>query len=218
MSLATKLFGRNRVSGQPAELEANQFSELLVSHGLPQFTEMTRRGRGYSCTTETPFTTVAALPTTTAALEIYNNSSSANPLVLVVVDLYAFQLLATAAVQSYSVWGMVTTQKAAPSVAALELYSLSGKPAIIPTAASPVIPAVGTTIVANGWRPFDNPQPFGLAAATPGASWCAPVNGKLLVPPGCALCVTVVGSLATASSFHCGATFYLEPVTMASMI
>ena len=42
------------------------------------------------------------------------------------------------------------------------------------------------------------------AAATPGNGWHAEVNGRLIVPPGASLCVTVAGSLATASSFQEG--------------
>lgn len=205
------------VEGSDFPLALNEKNEQIVAHGLPQFTEMTRKGNGWSVTTETAFAPVAALPTTTARLELFNNSSPSNPYVMVVADLYAFQLLSTAATQTYSIWAMVTTQKAAPTVAALELYSLSGKPQITPTAASPVIPAVDTTVVANGWRPYGSVQAWGTAAATPGNAWSAPVDGKILVPPLCSLCIVVVGSIATASSFHAGASFYLEPLTVPTL-
>src|SRR3990167_6418266 len=118
-------------SGDERAVNLNEYDEVLVAHGFPRYTEMSRRGRGYTCITETLFDPVAAVPTTVAELELYNNSSAANPLVMIVVDLFASQVLSTAATQTYSIWAMVSTQKAVPSLAALELYSLSGKPAII---------------------------------------------------------------------------------------
>jgi hypothetical protein len=62
-------------------------------------------------------------------------------------------------------------------------------------------------VVANGWRPWGAVQAWGTAAALPGNSWSVPVNGKLLVPPRCSICVTVAGTVATASSFRAGLTF-----------
>ena len=95
---------------------------------------------------------------------------------------------------------------------ALELFSLSGKAPITPTAAGTIVTGAGTTIVANGWRPYGTPRAWGNAAATPGDGWSAPVDGKLVVPPKCSLCVAVAGSIATAAAFHCGATFYIEKI------
>lgn len=176
-----------------------------VNAVLPPFTEITRRGEGFTVGTSTLFAPLVAYPTTTAALEVYNNSSDK---LLVVGDLYAAQILSTAATQTYAIFAMVTTLKAVPTLGALSLFSLTGKPIVTPTAASEVVTGVGTTVIANGWRPWGSVQSWGTAAATPGNAWSAPVDGKLVVPPGASLCVHVVGSLATASSFQCGATIY----------
>lgn len=211
-SISGTLFGRRR-SGPAASMDfafaQNESSEQLIAQGLPQYTEMSRLGDGWTIQTATAFAPVAAVPSTTARLELFNNTAGASSKVMVVKDLFAFQLLSTAATQTYSIWAMVTTTKAAPTNTALDLCSLSGKPKITTTAASQVVSAVDTTVVANGWRPWGSVQAWGDAAATPGNAWSAPVDGALLVPPGASLCVVVAGSIATASSFHCGATFYM---------
>lgn len=177
-----------------------------VNAVLPPFTEITRRGTGFTVGTSTLFAPIVAYPTTTAELEVYNNSTSK---LLVVSDLYAAQILSTAATQTYAIYAMVTTLKAVPTLTALNLYSLTGQPIVVPTAAGEIVTGVGTTVVANGWRPWGTVQAWGTAAATPGNSWSVPVDGKLIVPPGCSLCLHIVGSLATASTFQCGATMYM---------
>ena len=181
------------------------YGNLLASQGLPQYTEATRIGGGYHVMTATPFAPAAAVPTTTCKLEIFNNGSGSGANSLVIDTLYAFQLLGTAATQTYAIWAQVYT-KAAPTNTALTIASDSGRPDI--TSGSSIITAVDTTVVAHGWRPWGNVQAWGTAAATPGNSWHAEVNGRLVVPPGAALCLSVVGSLATASTFHVGASWY----------
>lgn len=191
----------------------NAMGDQLVAQGLPPYTELTRSGVGWTVATATAFAPVAAVPTTTAKLEIFNNSSGRSAVALVIDRIYAFQLLGTAATQTYALWACVTTQKAAPTNAALDIFSMSGRPKITTTAVSRIITAVDTTIVANGWQAWGPVQAWGTHAATPGNSLAAEVSGRLIVPPMCSLALTVAGSIATASSFNAlGAAFYEAPI------
>lgn len=200
--------------------DLNEMRELLSSQGLPQFTEMTRQGNGWTVMTSSAVAPLTALPTTVAALEVYNNSSGPGAFTIIVADLLGFEAATAAAsvTRAFGIFGMVTTQKAAPTLSALNLTSLSGRQLIAPTAASPIVTGVGTTVVANGWRPFGNPQAWNVnaAGATPGGSYECTVNGKLIVPPGCSLCVQAVGALGTGT-FNVGATFYTAPITASLM-
>ena len=197
--------------GNDYAAESNEYKDLLVAQGLPPFTEITRQGDGWTAQTATLFAPIAAYPTTTARLELFNNTSSR---VMVVKDVFAAQVLSTAATQTYAIGVMVTTRKAAPTNTALLVASTSGKDAYTTTASSPLLTAVDTTVVANGWRPWGNPQAWGTAAATPGNAWSAEISGGLIVPPGRSLCIAPFGSIATASSFQCGATFYWANITV----
>lgn len=208
----TDIRGTNRAL-TPVALFADDNRNLGVNIGYPPFTEIARRGEGYTVQTATLFAPLTAVPTTTAALEIYNNHPTK---AMIIGDLFADQILSTAATQTYAIYAQVTTLKAVPTLTALTLASLSGKTAVTPTASGEIVTGVGTTVIANGWRPWGSVQGWGTAAATPGNSWSAPVDGKLVIPKGASLCLHVVGSLATASTFQVGATFYMATMTVES--
>lgn len=186
----------------------NAQNQGIYAQGNPPYTEVTRSGVGWNIQTATAFTPVAAVPTVTTALELFNNTQGPGAITMVIDSLFGFQLLSTAAAQTYGLWAQVTTQKAAPANTALSVFSHSGRPTYATTAAGRIISAINTTVVANGWRPWGPVQAWGTAAATPGNSLVAEVNGRILVPPGTSLCVTVAGSIATASSFQVGVSWY----------
>lgn len=176
---------------------------MLVAQGNPPYAEVRRRGEGWTVQTTTLFAPLVAIPTTVAILELYNNGDR----LLMVSDLFAMHVLATAVVQTHAIYATITTQKAAPTLTALVVNSLSGKALKTTTVASELVTGVGTTIINNGWRPWGNLQNFNLGAATPGESWSVPVDGKIVVPPGASLGLHVAGALATASSFQMGCDF-----------
>jgi hypothetical protein len=180
----------------------------LVSQGMPPGAEMSRMGEGWTVQTATLFAPLVAIPTTAAALEVYNNSQTR---VMVLRDLFTSQVLSTAASQTYAIYAMVTTSKAVPTLTALSLHSMSGRAAVTPTASGEIVTGVGTTVVANGWRPYGPPQAWGTATATPGNAWSVPVHGDIIVPIGASVCLHIVGALATASTFQVGFTFDWVP-------
>lgn len=201
-------------NGQPpAILQANQQAELLIAQGNYPYTETTRQGATWNVISAA-LAPLVALPSTVAGLEIFNNTTGPSAIALEVSDVFAFQLLSTAASQTYAIFAMVTTQKVAPSNGALSLFSQSGRPLQATVAGGRIITAAGTTVVANGWRPWGNPQAWGTATATPGNAWNAVVDGKLIVPPGCSLCLHMVGALATASSFQVGCSVAEKALVM----
>ena len=198
------------INGMPAGLQTNEKYELFTAQGMPPYAELTRQGVGWSVQTATLFAPLVAIPTTTAALEVFNNTGTES---LIVDTLFASQVLSTAATQTYAIYACVSTKKAAPSNTALSIFSSSGRPVVASTGAGRVITAINTTVVANGWRPWGQVQAWGTAAATPGNSWHVNIDGRLIVPPDCALFLHVVGSIATASTFQVGASWYEAAVS-----
>ncbi len=188
----------------PVNIGADINKALLVAGGTPAGVETARRGNSWTVQTVTAFAPLVAFPTTVTILEVYNNTANTG---LSIRDLFAWQVLGTAATQTYSIWAMVTTTKVVPSLTALNLFSMSGKNFVTTTAAGPIVTGVGTTIVANGWRPYGGPNVFSTAAALPGNGWSHDIDGKIVVPYGCSLCLHIVGTLATGSSFLMGTTF-----------
>ena len=125
---------------------------------------------------------------------------------MVIRDLFIFRLLGTAAAQTYSLWAMITTTKAVPTLTALTLYSTEGKSAITPTAVSEAVTGVGTTVVANGWRPYGPPVGYITEAALPGTGFSWPIDGKIIIPRNCSLCLHAVGA-TTAGTVTLGCSF-----------
>ena len=179
---------------------------LLVSQDNLPFGEITRLGGGWTAQTATLLAPLTAVPTTVAALELWNNTTSG--MNMVISDVFADMILGTAAAQAFAIYACVLVSKAVPTLTALTVNSLSGRAAYTSAAGSRVVTGVGTTVIAAGWRPWGNPMAWGTAAATPGPSWNAAVDGKLIVPPGSSLALHIVGSLTTASSFQVGASWY----------
>lgn len=196
--------------GADAEVSAgvDALKNLLVAQGNPPYTETRRRGDGWNVLTSTALTPLAALPTTTAHLELYNNGAR----VAVVSDLHVYRLLGTAVAVGEILFAMISTAKAIPTLTAQTLYSMNGKAAVVPTATSEIVTGVGTTVIANGWQPYGPPAAY-LAAATPGSGYSVAIDGKLQIPPGCSLCLELAASVATASSFHIGVTFDMVSMT-----
>lgn len=210
MGVVTKF--KQYFSGGNDEVAAggdNQKNQLVAS-GNPSYMEVRRRGEGYTVQTATLLAPLTAVPTTTAAFELYNNGSR----LMVISDLFAMHILSSTIVQSHAIYAGVTTAKALPTLTALAVNSLSGKALITPTATSEFVTGVGTTIISNGWRPWGVVQNFGLGAATPGESWSVPVDGRLVISPGTSLVLHIVGSIATASSFQVGCDFDMVSATV----
>lgn len=164
-------------------------------------------GGGYWSTMAT--SAVAALvvrPSTTAALELFNNAQPGG-VSLIVDRLFSQHLVSTAVNSNAAIWAMVTASKAAPSSASLAVIGGYGK-----GYGGPVINAVGTTVVANGWFPF-GPNYIAPSAAAPGGAWEAIVGGRLIVPPQCSLCLHVVGSIV-GDTYCSGASWYEKVVSL----
>lgn len=193
-------------NGTPGNVLGNHLKHLTNAPGMPEYYATSKRLESWTVGTATLFAPLVAYPSTTAILEVYNNSVVLGRH-MIISEFYAAQILATAAQQTFALYAMVTTAKAIPTLTALSVFSNGGKSIVTPTAAGEIVTGVGTTVVANGWRPWGVVQAWGLATATPGNGWSVPVNGKLIVPPGCSVCIHVVGALATASSFQAGLSF-----------
>ncbi len=200
MKMRQRFTGGNDNGVEPG---ADAQKNLLVASGNPSYAEVRRRGEGWTVQTTTLFAPLTAIPTTVAILELYNNGAR----LLVVSDVFAMHVLATAVVQTHAIYAGITTKKKSPTLTALAVNSLSGKELKTTSVDSELVTGVGTTIISNGWRPWGGLQNFNLGAATPGESWSVPVDGKLTVPPGASLVLHVAGALATASSFQMGCDF-----------
>ena len=185
-------------------VEASNRGDLFVAQGLPPYAEITRQGGGYSTMATAAVAALVVRPTTAAALEIFNNEPLGGQS-LIIDRIFSHWLVSTAVPGSATLYAMVTLPKAAPADAALAINSLSGKSA----ATRIVLTAASTTVVDNGWFPWDSAFPPAQAAATvtPQGGIMSKVEGRLIVPPTCSLCLHVVANVV-GDTFTSGASWY----------
>jgi len=144
---------------------------------------------------------VVVRPSATAAVEIWNGEQGGG-YSYVVDRAFAWNLVATAVNSNAVMWAMVTKAKAAPANT-LAPIGLSGK-----VYGGKALVAVGTTVTDNGWYPI-GPNYIASNAAAPGGGWEALIEGRIIVPPQCSLCLHVSGSIV-GDTYTQGAAWYEE--------
>lgn len=187
--------------------QSNEQKDLLVAQGLPPYTEATRSGAGWSTMSTTAVAGLVVRPSTTAAFEIHNVTST-NGASLIIDRLFYFNLVSTNAIEGWSGWAQVTTTKAAPNDGSFVVRGSSGQ-----AYGGKVIAAAGTTVIASGWFPWTQAVQKGAGGVVPFGATIAEVNGRLIVPPGSSLCLHVVSSLV-GQTFTQGASWYEKVLTI----
>lgn len=198
---------RNGVVYQQASLALNQAAEQLVSFGLPPYTESTRRGIGWATMSVSAVAGLVVRPTTTAAFEIFNGYAAGGKS-LIIDRLFWHNLVSTNVIESFTGWAAVTAAKAAVTSGSFVVRGFSGK-----AYGGPVIAAASTTVLDSGWFPWGGGFTKGAGGVVPHGAICAEVNGRLIVPPQCSLCLHVVSSLV-GQTFTQGASWYEEQITI----
>jgi len=194
-------------SSQQSSLQSNERQELLVAGGLPAYTEMARKGNGWSVMSVLAVAGLVVRPSTTAAFEIWNGYGAGGKS-LIIDRLFWFNLVSTNVIEGFSGWAQVAAAKAAPSAGANVIArGNSGK-----AYGGPVIAALSTTVVDSGWFPWGNAISKGAGGVVPFGAISVDVAGRLIVPPQCALCLHVVASLV-GDTFTQGASWYEEQIT-----
>lgn len=199
---------RNGLLNSQASAQGNQLGEQLVAQGLPPYTEMTRRGTGWHVMSVVAVAGLVVRPSTVAAFEIWNGYSVGGKS-LIIDRLFWHNLVSTNVVEGFSGWASVTASKSAPSAGAnVVTRGNSGK-----TYGGPVIAALGTTVTDSGWFPWGNGFTKGAGGVVPFGAIEARVEGRLIVPPQCSLCLHVVASLV-GDTFTQGAGWFEEQISI----
>ena len=176
--------------GSERSLAVNEDDNLLVTAGLPDGVETTRRGMRWSTMSTSAVAGLVVRPTTTAAFEIYNGYASGSKS-LIIDRLFWFNLVSTNVVEGFSGWAGVTSPKAAVTDGSFVVRGSHG----VAARNLPVIAAASTTVVDPGWFPWGNAYQKGAGGVVPFGALTAEVNGRIIVPPGCSLVMHVVSSL-----------------------
>jgi len=169
---------------------------------------MVRKGNGFSVIATSAVASLVVRPSTVAAITLWNGEAATGKS-YIIDRIFTQWLVTTNVVEGAILYAMVTLPKAAPTDAALAINSFSGKPALIRA----VLSAAGTTVVDNGWFPWGAAFTKGAGGVVPFGGMVAEVNGRLIVPPSCSLCLHVLASLV-GDTFTSGADWYFESLTL----
>jgi hypothetical protein len=206
----TRILAKGRKSGDDRSPEMNEFMEMLVAQGFPPYTEMARRGNGWSVIQTTATAGLVVRPSTVAAITIFNNEPVGGK--SYIVDRIFSHALVAGGEQGYgSLWACVhpagmTKPTADIAGSAVNLVGDYGR-----TYAGTAVVDVGATVVDNGWFPW------GTCAlpptALPGSAISVDVAGRLIVPPTAALSLQVVTSV-NDETYCSGAHWFEEQLTL----
>jgi len=183
----------------------NGQAEQLQAWAATQYQENVRQGRAFWVANAigTPVAAVTAIPTTAAAISIYNNEPDGGR--SYVIDyVWAFNVAVTAVTIFHAgmigVLGQVREAIPAAGAPVIKCANGSGK---IDTRCRPVIAALpaGTGLAAN-WFPIGNTW-INSVITLPGHSQIVNVDGRIICPPGRYFGVNVISSVTT-NTYICG--------------
>jgi len=197
----------NGVINAQATIALNERGEQLTAAGFPRGAELVRQGKAWATMSTSAVAGLVVRPTTVAAFEIFNGYATGGKS-LIIDQLFYFNLVSTNVVEGFSGWAAVTAAKAAVTSGSFVVRGSSGQ-----GYGGPVIAAAGTTVIDSGWFPWTNAYQKGAGGVVPFGAVIAEVDGRLIVPPQCSLCLHVVSSLV-GQTFTQGARWYEEQITI----
>lgn len=184
--------------GSEEEFALTQQLELLVAWGAAPYREVTRVGRSFQVHTAAAIAAVVAIPTTAHMLALYNNEADGGR--SYVVDwVAATNVVSTAVASQAQMLGLVgPVREAIPTDAALIKTKMNGYGSAPDSQARTILNATAlpaTTGLAANWFPIGLNASKPGAAATPGYGLWAPVDGRVIVPPGRYFAVHVLANV-----------------------
>jgi hypothetical protein len=209
------------IGNAPIQFPQNIVGEMTIDGGgrqrivqsLPPLADLVRLGKSYAVQSSSAIAALTAVPTTVAAISLYNGETpavNAAAVCYVIDKITAVEIVVDATQQNeLAVFAMLnkTDDGFTPATVSLLPKSLSGKPGAYGGAARC---NAGVTVINNGWFALGNSSPS--ASAVAGGAWRVtdiPINGLYIVRPGAQFNVHGSKIAATASQILFG-IFYHE--------
>jgi hypothetical protein len=159
----------------------NNRGDLIVAQGLPEKTEIVRMGDSWQVSNASGITALTALPTTTAALSLWNGEPASGKCYVIDSVAVNVRILDVTQPGTLSLFAMMNkTPVGAPSDAGLVIRSLIGK-----TYGGKARTLVGGSVTNDGWFPCGSTPTVGTVVA--GAVWKThdiDLRGFYIIPPG----------------------------------
>jgi len=209
-----RILGRGRIDTNDHPIDLNEKNELLVAGGLPKYTEMAKRGNGYSVIATAAIAGLVVRPSTLGKLTLWNGEEAGSNICYIIDRIFTHCLVGVNAEGRFSMWacmhpsGMTAATKDLPG-SATNIVGPYGKTYNGKAAAD-----VALAVTDNGWYPWGYSTSHPAAGTLPGAGISVDVEGRLIVPPTGAISLQVVSSTNTAT-FCCGLSWWEEVIKLA---
>jgi hypothetical protein len=187
------------------QLTTTPQGELLASQGTAPYESIVATGRSFCIGNTAAVAAVVAIPSTAVMLALYNSDADGGR--SLIIDWVAASGVAkTAAAGQAQLLGLIgQVRETAPTNSALVAKKLNGFGTTDTRATSIVggtaLPA--TTGIAANWLPLGPSIGFPGAAATPGHGLWAPVDGRIIVPPGRYFAMHVLADVVGSTFVGC---------------
>lgn len=210
ISLALKAWVRqlgilNYAEGENGSLNVNARGDLLMAQASAYRAEGTRLGLRWGKLTDAVATIATAVPTTTAAHTLWNGEPAGGKS-YVLESVTWLSITSAAAASGFGLVGCLNvlplTAQPATADTLTKVTSMNGR--VYPGRAKS---SKTVTVVDDGWWPLPVQNAFTLGTGTVSGSLIlhAPLDGGVIVPPGCVFGASAlsVGTTATGNLFFC---------------
>jgi len=203
-----------RVLGTEKSVECNEAGSLFMAQGAALYEELTRTGYSFSVITTTATVSATALPTTTAGIGLFNTAADGGKS-MIIDAIFANQITCQNILSQYGLIYVLGQTRVAALGGALVVRKMNGLGPNSDTVADckaggAILDAV--TGVAIGWTPI-GPAVNTTVISLPGCVLWAPVDGRIIVPPGHQFGVNVMGGDATGT-WNCGVMWHERLITL----
>lgn len=208
ISMSLKAWARqlgivNYPEGDYGSLHTTPRGDLIVAQGSSYRAEGTRLGQRWGKLTDAVASIATAIPTTTAAHSLWNGEAAGGKS-YVMESVTAMCITSAGAASGFGMVGMlnVLPVAAVPSTAdtLVKVTSMNGR--LYPGRAKS---SHTVTVVDDGWWPMPLNNTFTLGTGTVSGSLVlhAPLDGSVIVPPGCLFNISMctLGTTATFNTF-----------------
>ena len=209
----TLVKANTRASNAATKANLNEIGDLLVAQGLPPYTEMTRRGKGYQVITTTAAASLVVRPSTVALITLWNGEGTGGKS-YIIDRIFTHMLVSDNAQGRFMLWACVhpqgmTKPTADITRAVTNLTGLSGK-----YYSGMAVVDIDATVGDNGWYPVSSSVDYEPTGVLPGAGIVANIEGRLIVPPQGGISVQVVASDPDESTSVVGISWYEEELEL----
>jgi len=203
----------SRITGLEISAQGSAAGDAMVAQGAASYEEITRAGLAFHCISATSTAAVVAIPTTASLFSIWNSADDGGK--SIVIDaVFGFASDVGAAHEQSALIYVLGQTRVATNAGAIVVRRNNGYGATNDSVAicDDVTTLDAVTGVTIGWMPIGNSVNTAVVSLG-GQALYAPVDGRLIVPPGRLFALHVI-SASVGGLWQVGAMWHEKQLTL----